>query len=239
MKLEHFLLYTLQTVSSVVDISALSAWPFLGHANSYYLKNPSDSWHNLSYPPSDKLTVTWLSVYNLDWCKNFHSPPKLGSSTFFLVITLDLIQSEYQARRYLPHPGPVSVQLLYPKGWKADSSSHQWWPKVAVQAGKAQGSCEPRALQLCNIHSETEDKPSSVTLLEKHRNLQGCDNVAAHSRQVSLYTEHFEAQLFKETRTYSDPSYSVHQQWNYWSAWNCCRVVRTNNVDQSCIMNHG
>lgn len=82
--------------------------------------------------------------------------------------------------------------------------------------------CDPRSLLHCSIHSETEDKPSSVALLEKHRNLQGCDNVATHSRQVSLCTEHFETQLFKDTRTYSDPSYSVHQQWNYWSAWNCC-----------------
>lgn len=46
--------------------------------------------------------------------KNYHSPPKLASSRFFVVIPLDPIQSEYKARRQIPHPGLGALGVATP-----------------------------------------------------------------------------------------------------------------------------
>jgi len=170
-----------------------------------------------------------LSHCNLDLRrKEFRSPPALVSSGFFVVITLDPIQSEYQARTYLPSRIRTS-QCGNSCTLRDVKPSHhlQWWLEAAVQTGEdtavlclCGGTPQPRhrshgaGSHQCNCSSATPTptvklRTNSVLggLLEKNRNLQGCGNIATDST-----SPRFEAELFKDIRTYSDPSCSAHQQ---------------------------
>lgn len=149
-----------------------------------------------------------LSYYHLYQCKNFHSPPKLDSSGFLVVITLALIQSEYKSI----FPGSRSCEC--------DSPILPW--QWGLRPSSPQGDCISAT---ATLKLRTNSVLGSFVLPEKSRNLQGCGNVATCSWEVSLCTQQlcFEVQLFKYTRTDSERSYNVHQQCKYWSPCNYWR----------------